>query len=111
MARRRLNKRNAAELGAAEKTVKIRRGRMMRKMGARTVPALMRLVAKRGPQGEKSGQSRATLRHVTPSSMESLGQGGLQNEKSGLESGCGSRANRREARPFIMRTAVGIAVR
>jgi FixJ family two-component response regulator len=44
-----LNKQIAAELGSAEKTVKIHRGRMMRKMGVRTVADLVRLVTTRGP--------------------------------------------------------------
>jgi FixJ family two-component response regulator len=40
----RLNKQIAWELGTAEKTVKVHRGRMMRKMGARTVADLIRVV-------------------------------------------------------------------
>lgn len=40
----RLNKQIAADIGAAEKTVKVHRGRMMRKMGVRTVADLVRLV-------------------------------------------------------------------
>jgi FixJ family two-component response regulator len=39
----RLNKQIAWEIGAAEKTVKVHRGRMMRKMGVRTVADLIRL--------------------------------------------------------------------
>ena len=38
-----LNKQIAAELGAAEKTVKIHRGRVMEKMGVTSVPELVRL--------------------------------------------------------------------
>jgi FixJ family two-component response regulator len=41
----RLNKQIAADIGAAEKTVKVHRGRMMRKMGVRTVADLVRLVS------------------------------------------------------------------
>lgn len=40
----RLNKQIAAELGIAEKTVKIHRGRLMRKTNSVSVPDLMRLV-------------------------------------------------------------------
>jgi FixJ family two-component response regulator len=41
----RLNKQIAAELGIAERTTKIHRGRMMKKMGVRTVADLVRLVS------------------------------------------------------------------
>jgi FixJ family two-component response regulator len=41
--RGRLNKQIAAELGIAEKTVKIHRGNVMRKMGAGSVPDLVRM--------------------------------------------------------------------
>jgi FixJ family two-component response regulator len=41
-----LNKQIAGELGAAEKTIKIHRGRVMRKMGADSVAALVRMVQK-----------------------------------------------------------------
>ena len=50
----RLNKQIAAELGAAEKTVKVHRGRVMRKMGARTAAELADL---RGT-GEVAGARR-----------------------------------------------------
>jgi FixJ family two-component response regulator len=44
----RLNKQIAAELGNAEKTVKIHRGRMMRKMEADSVAELVRMTQKAG---------------------------------------------------------------
>jgi FixJ family two-component response regulator len=44
----RLNKQIAADLGTAEKTVKLHRGRMMRKMGVRTVADLVRVAEKAG---------------------------------------------------------------
>ncbi len=44
----RLNKQIAADIGAAEKTVKIHRSRVMRKMAARTAADLIRLVVGRG---------------------------------------------------------------
>jgi len=43
----RLNKQIAADLGTVEKTIKLHRGRMMRKMGVRTVADLVR-IAQRG---------------------------------------------------------------
>ncbi|MBP7002179.1 LuxR C-terminal-related transcriptional regulator [Amaricoccus sp.] len=45
----RLNKQMAGDLGTAEKTVKVHRGRMMRKMEARTVAELIRIVAAHRP--------------------------------------------------------------
>jgi FixJ family two-component response regulator len=43
-----LNKQIAGELGTAEKTVKVHRGRMMQKLGVTSVAELMRLVEKAG---------------------------------------------------------------
>jgi FixJ family two-component response regulator len=43
-----LNKQIAAELGTAEKTVKIHRGRVMRKMGVTSVAELVRLAQAAG---------------------------------------------------------------
>jgi len=43
----RLNKQIAADLGIVEKTIKVHRGRIMRKMGVRTAAALVRLVTRR----------------------------------------------------------------
>ena len=43
-----LNKQIAAELGSAEKTVKIHRGRVMEKMGVTSVPELVRLAQAAG---------------------------------------------------------------
>jgi FixJ family two-component response regulator len=39
-----LNKQIAAELGTAEKTIKVHRGRVMKKIGIASVPELVRLV-------------------------------------------------------------------
>lgn len=44
----RLNKQIAADLGTAEKTIKVHRGRMMDKLGVRTVADLVRLSEKAG---------------------------------------------------------------
>jgi len=44
----RLNKQIAAELGTVEKTIKLHRGRMMRKMGVRTVADLVRIAERAG---------------------------------------------------------------
>jgi FixJ family two-component response regulator len=45
----RLNKQAGAELGISEITVKAHRGRMMRKMGARSLPELVNMAAKLFP--------------------------------------------------------------
>lgn len=57
----RLNKQIAAELGIAEKTVKVHRGRVMEKMEVRSVAALVRLLERSGhtPTGTTGGDSRA----------------------------------------------------
>jgi FixJ family two-component response regulator len=43
-----LNKQVGAELGMAEKTVKVHRGRVMQKLGVMSVAELVRLVQKAG---------------------------------------------------------------
>jgi FixJ family two-component response regulator len=50
-----LNKQIAGELGTAEKTVKVHRGRVMRKLGVASVAELVRLVERAGivPVGNK----------------------------------------------------------
>lgn len=55
----RLNKQIAGELGTAEKTVKVHRGRMMRKLRVRTVADLVRLAERAGIRPEGSGDPRA----------------------------------------------------
>jgi len=52
--RGRLNKHIGAELGIHEKTVKVHRMRVMRKMGVRSVANLVQLVARAGVQAELS---------------------------------------------------------
>jgi FixJ family two-component response regulator len=47
----RLNKQIAFDLGTVEKTIKVHRGRMMKKLGVRTVADLMRLVDQAGIGG------------------------------------------------------------
>lgn len=47
-----LNKQIAAQLGAAEQTIKMHRGRLMRKMGADSLPALVRLAQLAGVAGQ-----------------------------------------------------------
>ena len=44
----RLNKQIAGDLGTVEKTIKVHRGRMMEKLGVRTVADLVRLAGKVG---------------------------------------------------------------
>jgi FixJ family two-component response regulator len=51
----RMNKEIAAELGTAEQTVKEQRGRVMRKLGVRSVADLVRLVERRGPSVSPDG--------------------------------------------------------
>lgn len=46
----RLNKQIAAELGTVEKTIKVHRGRVMQKMGARSVAELVNVAAEAGVQ-------------------------------------------------------------
>jgi FixJ family two-component response regulator len=46
----RLNKQIAGDLGTVEKTVKVHRGRMMEKLGVRTVADLVRLAERAGIQ-------------------------------------------------------------
>jgi len=50
-----LNKQIAARLGTAEQTIKMHRGRLMRKMGADSLPALVRLAQLAGVAGEPPG--------------------------------------------------------
>ncbi len=51
----RLNKQIATALGIVEKTVKVHRGRMMRKMGARTVAELVRIAERLGDTSGRGG--------------------------------------------------------
>jgi FixJ family two-component response regulator len=53
--RGRLNKQIAAELGISEITVKAHRGRAMRKMGARSLPELVKKTALLGPAISNQG--------------------------------------------------------
>ncbi len=46
-----LNKQIAADLGIAEKTIKVHRGRVMRKTGSASVPDLVRLAITAGNPG------------------------------------------------------------
>jgi FixJ family two-component response regulator len=58
-----LNKQIAAELGAAEKTIKVHRGRMMKKMGVGSVADLVRMTQALGPEGH---QTKALSRDAGP---------------------------------------------
>jgi FixJ family two-component response regulator len=72
--RGRLNKQIAADLGTVEKTIKVHRGRVMQKMGARSLAELVQLAGSLGVLGERllrqfqPGQSTASLRGVGPTS-------------------------------------------
>jgi FixJ family two-component response regulator len=50
----RLNKQIASDLGTVEKTIKVHRGRMMKKLGVRTIADLVRLAEKAGISVAKS---------------------------------------------------------
>jgi FixJ family two-component response regulator len=50
----RLNKQIAGDLGTVEKTIKVHRGRVMEKLGVRSVADLVRLAEKAGVSGSKS---------------------------------------------------------
>jgi FixJ family two-component response regulator len=58
-----LNKQIAAELGAAEKTIKVHRGRMMKKMGAGSVADLVRMTQ---TLGLEMHQTKALSRDLGP---------------------------------------------
>jgi FixJ family two-component response regulator len=49
-----LNKQIAAELGASEKTIKVHRGQVMRKLKAETLAQLIRITQKLGLSSPKS---------------------------------------------------------
>jgi len=51
--RGRLNKQIAADLGTVEKTIKVHRGRVMQKMGARSLAELVQLAGSVGVVGER----------------------------------------------------------
>jgi FixJ family two-component response regulator len=52
-----LNKQVAYELGTAEKTVKVHRGRVMEKMEAQSLAELVRMAARVGIEGPESGRN------------------------------------------------------
>jgi FixJ family two-component response regulator len=58
----RLNKQIAGDLGIVEKTIKLHRGRMMRKMGVRTVADLVRMAERAGirPPHKETGRTNRT---------------------------------------------------
>ena len=55
-----LNKQNAAELGAAEKTIKVHRGRIMEKMQVRTATALVGLLSRAETRADSARGSAAS---------------------------------------------------
>jgi FixJ family two-component response regulator len=64
----RLNKQIAAELGIAEKTIKVHRGRLMEKMGVRSVAELVRLADRAGvvPSPTRYERSRGSVEPDRP---------------------------------------------
>jgi FixJ family two-component response regulator len=59
-----LNKQIAARLGIVEKTVKLHRGRVMQKMGVRTVADLVRIAERAGIRPSNVNSLGATTRHA-----------------------------------------------
>jgi len=55
VARGLLNKQIASEMGTSEKTVKVHRGRVMRKLEVESVAALVRLLSQRAPGRQSAG--------------------------------------------------------
>jgi FixJ family two-component response regulator len=60
-----LNKQIAAELGAAEKAIKVHRGRIMEKMRVRTAAALVGLLTRAGPRRETPRPAQPSPAHST----------------------------------------------
>jgi len=67
----RLNKQIAGDLGTAIKTVKVHRGRMMKKLGVRTVADLVRLVERAGTQ---PGQMKTSNSRRSRNPLEDVAQ-------------------------------------
>jgi FixJ family two-component response regulator len=70
--RGRLNKQTAAELGTAEKTIKVHRARVIQKMGVESLSELVRMAEKLGMFSGKTGSgtappASATATHPRPS--------------------------------------------
>jgi FixJ family two-component response regulator len=61
--RGRLNKQVAADLGTVEKTIKVHRARVMRKMGARSLAELVQLATTAGLLGRQAGPVTAEIAH------------------------------------------------
>ena len=49
----RMNKQIAGDLGTVEKTIKVHRGRVMEKLGVRTIVDLVRIAEKAGIRGKQ----------------------------------------------------------
>jgi FixJ family two-component response regulator len=62
--RGRLNKQVAADLGTVEKTIKVHRARVMRKMGARSLAELVQLSSSAGLLGRPAGPVTVEIAHL-----------------------------------------------
>jgi FixJ family two-component response regulator len=66
--RGRLNKQIAADLGTVEKTIKVHRGRVMHKMGVRSLAELVQLASSLGVVGERQARQTPATDYVGPTS-------------------------------------------
>jgi FixJ family two-component response regulator len=80
-----LNKQIAGRLGTCEKTIKVHRGRIMRKMAVDSLAELVRLVERTAQQSESQGFFRGgDLSAATrPANIQSLQAQSIQTTKSG----------------------------
>ena len=68
----RLNKQIASDLGTVEKTVKVHRGRVMSKLGVRSVIDLVRLAEKAGISWSESPPSKHRWAHSASAAEEQI---------------------------------------
>jgi FixJ family two-component response regulator len=110
VARGRLNKQIAADLGTVEKTVKVHRSRVMRKMGARSLAELVQLASAAGVVpafGQEELPPFTTVRVTLAERSGSVSErGGALNERAGT---LNERAGTLTERPSGLNERAGIA--